>query len=710
MKKISQTGVEIVFVILSVLGANAVYLKINLIPKFIFTYQQGFFSNSELLTVLFVYVIVGFFVLFFSKLTNYRSVFSDEKHFMRELFLVFFSSTLSSLIVFLFTKVFFDPNFIAWQSLLVVMLFLCGFAFRKLFYGINSGSKVLLSGFGRLPQEFAKYGFSLSGVCILLFSLLPVFVAIKFKNDKGFANTVNTIRNFSADWKLDYKFISEYEGISFAQPMFVRHHPIDLKKKFILERAGKLFVLDVTKTEMKQLVLDFSERVGAVQVENGALGFAFHPQFGVVNSPSRGFIFVYYTDYTDVREGQQVNRIVRFDLSVGTHEGRLKSETILVELMRDSRGFHNGGSIGFGQDGFLYFAVGDSSVKENLQTISKSLFSGIFRIDVDQRGGNISHPIPRQPRAGRTGNYMVPNDNPFVDVDGSLEEFWALGLRNPFRFSFDGETGKLWVGDVGSAEFEEVDVVEKGGNYQYPYFEGDHRTEAEIPKKLIGQDSPPFFTYRHDAFERAIIGGMIYRGEKYKNLVGKYVFADNGAGQLYYLENMDGKNKKKIVLAKTHHYGYQGISSVYEDSSGEIFITVLGSKESPTGKILRLEKKSDTPTSPFDVFRNIFSSANEQNISKGTYTVQESRETFMNNCARCHGQKGKGSMELAIKLPNFSDPSWQQEKSDEHLIQVISQGGAKLGLNSAMPPWKGVLNDDEIIALVKFIRTLKEGS
>src|SRR5262249_22452907 len=158
-------------------------------------------------------------------------------------------------------------------------------------------------------------------------------------------------------------------------------------------------------------------------------------EFGRDGSSNKSFVYAYYTDATV--PNQQTNRLVRFDLSLPTVEARGASETPLIEFKRNPDGFHNAGDLEFGADNFLYFSIGEAEDRANHQRIDMNPVGGIFRIDVDMKGGSISHPIPRQPKDGKSANYFIPNDNPFVGVPNALEEYWALGLRNPFRFSFD---------------------------------------------------------------------------------------------------------------------------------------------------------------------------------------------------------------------------------------------------------------------------------
>src|SRR5690606_24436066 len=139
------------------------------------------------------------------------------------------------------------------------------------------------------------------------------------------------------------------------------------------------------------------------------------------------------------------------------------SENILIEQV-DQNVWHQGGSLFFHpQDGFLYFAVGDEGGSNcrlmNCQRIDKDLFSGVLRIDVDQRGGDISHPILTQPVTGVTGHYYIPNDNPFVGEPGVLEEFYALGLRSPHRMTYDAVDDIVWIGEVGQNQREELNVL-----------------------------------------------------------------------------------------------------------------------------------------------------------------------------------------------------------------------------------------------------------
>lgn len=697
MKKITQAALESLIILGSVIISSQLHLKINLIPKIIFSYQKGYYQFEEIYTLSTIYVSIGILVLLVSKMFNFGNIFKSPKYFAREIFLVSLSSSLSSLVVFTFTKVFFDPNFIAMQILVLLVIYF----FIFFVFAIWSDSLRVVHIF----SEGLRYTFSISGVLIIAVCLSPVPMAIYFKKDKDFANTVNRIRNISDGLQLKWKLVDLNEGVTFHQPILVRQTPRDSKTHFVLERSGRLFA--VNDGGEKSVMLDFSSRVGIVKVENGAVGFTFHPEYGDPSSPNKGYA---YFHYTDVHDNRQVNRVSRFDISLKTLSDRLKSELVLIEQQRDNSGFHNGGSIEFGPDGFLYIGVGDANDGRNHQTLNRGLFSGIFRIDVDSKGEDESHQIANQPKSGNTSNYMIPNDNPFVGEKGALEEFWALGLRNPFRFSFDTETGELWAGDVGSEQVEEVDIITRGGNYQFPQYEGTRRTEAAVAAKQIGIDRQPYFVYRHKANERAVIGGVVYRGDKHPDLKGMYIFADNAAGQIYAIHSDQPGQKSKRALAKTGQFGYVGIASVVEDLSGDILATTLGSKVNAGGQILKLEKNENS------LFANVIEMAAEiighggakLHVHGKVFTEMQVKESYIENCSRCHGANGRGSPELESSLariiPDFTDSNWQLSVSNKEIYDAILKGGAAVGKNEAMPPWEGVLDNKQIESMIKHIR------
>ncbi|MCV6592295.1 MAG: PQQ-dependent sugar dehydrogenase [Silicimonas sp.] len=197
----------------------------------------------------------------------------------------------------------------------------------------------------------------------------------------------------------------------------------------------------------------------------------------------------------------------------------------------------------FGDDGFLYISVGDEgnccSKEHATQRLDVGLWSGILRIDVDMDPTR-SHPIRRQPThleenpavngaqwpQSSSANYFIPNDNPFVDPSGgNLEEFYSLGLRHPWTIHYDSFTGDIWAADVGQAAYEEVNVIEKGDNHQWGYKEGPVNGVIAKPANVIGKEVPPVFAYPRSEGQ-AVIGGGVYRGDKFPELFGKYLFSE----------------------------------------------------------------------------------------------------------------------------------------------------------------------------------------
>lgn len=289
-------------------------------------------------------------------------------------------------------------------------------------------------------------------------------------------------------------------------------------------------------------------------------------------------------------------------------------------------------------------------------------------------------------------------------MPGALEEYWALGLRNPFRMSFDPKTGKLWAGDVGSDMWEEVNLIQKGGNYQFPYIEGvTPQPRYSKPDHIIGDEIGPVYYYSHTASDRAVIGGTVYRGNKLPELQGKYIFADDYSGRIWAFPADATKVDHVDLLARSTQVGQFGVTTLVNAPTGELFLTALGSLREPSGQVLRLVRAGTAPP---------------QELSEAAPQVAavDGREIFKANCAMCHGPTGDGrgpaAASLPVKLPNFTSSDYIGKRSEQQIEEIIRKGGAASGLNAAMPPWGSVdggtplLTDAEVSAVAKYVHNL----
>lgn len=346
-----------------------------------------------------------------------------------------------------------------------------------------------------------------------------------------------------------YTTTNAFPGLVFTLPMAIAIPPGETNRLFVAERAGVISVITNLAAPTRSVFMDISSRVDSNPLtERGLLSLAFHPNFA-----SNGYVYVWYMTAGDFRD-----RLSRFTVSASNaSQGDTNSEQVIFSQVDDASN-HNGGDIHFGSDGYLYASLGDegnaNDSLNNSQRIDKDFFAGLLRIDVDKKPGNLQ-PNHHAAIAVPT-NYFVPADNPFIGAtsfNGSAvspsavrTEFYAVGLRNPFRWSFDSVSGKLYLGDVGQDNREEVDLIKKGGNYGWKWREG------KIATPTVGGSPPAGFTNAIDPLldyargtatnqGNTVIGGRVYWGNRFTELVGRYIFCDYGSGHIWSMTD-DGTN------------------------------------------------------------------------------------------------------------------------------------------------------------------------
>ena len=431
----------------------------------------------------------------------------------------------------------------------------------------------------------------------------------KFLNGKLPSNTPSTNTGTVTSWKVENAF----PNVNFVDPVDMREYP-GQNKMVIAGKNGQVWTFQNTpNVSSRTLFLDIRNRVRS-EGDCGILGIIFHPQFGQSGSANRGYFYVYYRYTQQKGRSDQLAyvRLSRFRVPDGQSTADPNSEYVMIQQY-DRHDWHNGGSMYFGpNDGFLYFIMGDEGGARDefnsSQKINKNFFGGIHRIDVDKRGGSISHPIRRQPQppvnppSGWPGTfsqgYYIPNDNPWVNSNGSvMEEFWALGFRSPHRMWYDPPSGDIWVGDIGQGAREEISIVHKGDNAQWPYKEGFRNGFSSRPGNLIGRDTPPLLDYdRSDG--SSVIGGLVYRGNKWaSSLGGKYIFSDNVVQNIWTVDyyNSGSSNKQLIATIPFETNVWKdGVSHIFTDQAGEVYILQLAGHNRSGGRIYKLAPKTQT--------------------------------------------------------------------------------------------------------------------
>ena len=339
--------------------------------------------------------------------------------------------------------------------------------------------------------------------------------------------------------------VEAFGGRVFARPIDLVS--LDSGRFLVAEQSGG--VMRIGADGSATTFLDLRERVSRASNEEGLLSLALDPPFA-----DPGHLWLYYS----VADGQRT-RLSRFSIAGDAAAADPGSELVILEIPQPFAN-HNGGAVRFGPDGMLYLGLGDGGAggdpRGNGQNRS-TLLGSIIRIDVQ-------NPSPSAP-------YAVPADNPFVGQDGVRPEIWAYGVRNPWRMSFDAETGRLWLGDVGQSRFEEIDIVERGANLGWNLVEGGSCFQGDCD---LASFAAPVAVYDHD-LGCSVTGGVVVRRSGLSYLDGAYVYGDFCSGRIWTIDaDLPGEPIEILTSPRP-------ISSFAEARDGTVYALTFG------GAILR---------------------------------------------------------------------------------------------------------------------------
>ena len=411
------------------------------------------------------------------------------------------------------------------------------------------------------------------------------------------------------DTNAPFELVDAFPNLpSFRDPIHLLQRP-GTNTLWLMELRGRIYAFDRNpNVSTRTQVLDLGPNV-LDQHDSGAMSFAFHPNFDVTGAQGEGELFIAYRWAPEYRNRDQAYvRLSRFQMNGNGTTVNRSSEEVLIQQY-DDHNWHNGCAILFGPDGFLYMTVGDEGAAndsyDSAQEIDVGLFSGVLRIDVDRDAAR-SHPIRRQPVPNTqppsgwpstySQGYYIPNDNPWLDASGDiLEEFWCLGLRSPHRMFMDPVTNEMWIGDVGQGNREEVSIVRRAANFEWPWMEGA-RVNGTKPALTFGVDTPPEYDYTSE-IGNCVIGGHVYRGTRFPDLYGKYIFGDNASNYVYALPR-GATVPDTLVRSPLPSRQTNGLTSINVDADGELYILALDGRQTSGARIRTLSRGGNSGPQP----------------------------------------------------------------------------------------------------------------
>ncbi|WP_197440280.1 PQQ-dependent sugar dehydrogenase [Polystyrenella longa] len=354
-----------------------------------------------------------------------------------------------------------------------------------------------------------------------------------------------------------------FPNLQFTRPIELTYPDDGTNRLFVAEQQGQILLFDnKNETAETTLFLDIKDVVLRKGNEEGLLGLAFHPKY-----KENGHLFVYYSTAGEKKDSRK-SVISRFTVSAdNANKVNRDTELKLLEIEQPFSN-HNGGSLKFGPDGYLYIGLGDGGKANdpfvNAQNL-ETLLGSILRIDVDHQDEGLM--------------YAIPADNPFVERENARGEIWAYGVRNIWRLAFDRESGQLYAGDVGQNRFEEVDLIVKGGNYGWNLREATHNFEPQSPETKRDLIDPLAEYFRGEG--QSVTGGIVYRGSQLKEFEGAYFYGDYLSGNVWMLRH-DGQ-----ITTENKRVANTGLSiaAFGEDQQGEMILCTF------EGELYRLKQR-----------------------------------------------------------------------------------------------------------------------